>query len=82
MLHTETVSPELLDLIRKLCNEPLLKDFYLVGGTALSLQMGHRISTDIDLFTPNPFDAQTYASQLADRYQITRANIFPNTIMA
>ena len=39
MLHTETVSPELLDLIRKLINEPILKDFYLVGGTALSLQM-------------------------------------------
>jgi predicted nucleotidyltransferase component of viral defense system len=27
-----------------------LKDFVLVGGTALSLQIGHRISIDIDLF--------------------------------
>ncbi len=27
-----------------------LKDFYLVGGTALSLQWGHRISEDIDMF--------------------------------
>jgi predicted nucleotidyltransferase component of viral defense system len=27
------------------------KDFRLVGGTALSLQIGHRISVDIDLFT-------------------------------
>ncbi len=27
-----------------------LKEFYLVGGTALSLQWGHRISEDIDMF--------------------------------
>lgn len=30
---------------------PILSDFRLVGGTALSLQLGHRISEDIDLFT-------------------------------
>lgn len=82
MLHTETVSPKLLDLIRKHCNEPLLKGFYLVGGTALSLQMEHRISTDIDLFTPDPFDAQNFANQLVYRYRITRSTIFPNAIMA
>jgi hypothetical protein len=27
------------------------KDFHLVGGTALSLHLGHRMSADIDLFT-------------------------------
>lgn len=27
------------------------KDFYLAGGTALALQMGHRISVDFDLFS-------------------------------
>ena len=30
---------------------PEMEQFRLVGGTALSLQLGHRISTDIDLFT-------------------------------
>ncbi|MGZ3837321.1 MAG: nucleotidyl transferase AbiEii/AbiGii toxin family protein [Flavisolibacter sp.] len=28
-----------------------LSAFNLVGGTALALQAGHRISVDIDLFT-------------------------------
>lgn len=28
-------------------------EFYLVGGTALALQIGHRISVDFDLFSPN-----------------------------
>lgn len=29
-------------------------DFYLAGGTAVALQLGHRISVDFDLFTPAP----------------------------
>ncbi len=35
---------------------PLLDPFFLVGGTALALQLGHRTSIDLDLFTPEPFD--------------------------
>lgn len=31
------------------------QDFRLVGGTALSLQLGHRMSVDIDLFTDAPY---------------------------
>lgn len=31
-------------------------DFYLVGGTAIALHLGHRRSIDFDLFTDNPFD--------------------------
>lgn len=31
------------------------KDFYLVGGTSLALQRGHRLSIDIDLFTCIPY---------------------------
>jgi hypothetical protein len=28
-----------------------IQDFYLAGGTALALQIGHRISTDLDWFS-------------------------------
>lgn len=30
---------------------PLAADFYLAGGTALALRLGHRISLDLDLFS-------------------------------
>jgi hypothetical protein len=50
MLQTQTVVPELLELLKKLMKEELFKQFFLVGGTALSLQIGHRNSIDIDLF--------------------------------
>lgn len=35
---------------------PALEQFYLVGGTALALQLGHRLSIDLDMFTPQAFD--------------------------
>jgi predicted nucleotidyltransferase len=50
-LHFNTVSPLLQDVLEFLMQRPELAKFRLVGGTSLSLQLGHRISTDIDLFT-------------------------------
>jgi hypothetical protein len=51
MLHEGCVSEGLLALVRKLEKEEVFKDYFLVGGTALALQIGHRKSDDIDLFT-------------------------------
>ena len=31
-------------------------DFYLAGGTALALQIGHRVSVDFDLFSAKPLE--------------------------
>ena len=50
MLQTQTVVPELLELLKKVMSEELFKDYFLVGGTALALQIGQRNSIDIDLF--------------------------------
>ena len=54
-LHYQTVSPVLVDCLHKLMAHPAFKDFYLVGGTSLALQRGHRLSIDIDLFTCVPY---------------------------
>lgn len=50
MLQTQTVVPDLLELLNKLMHEKLFSPFNLVGGTSLALQLGHRNSVDIDLF--------------------------------
>lgn len=34
----------------------VLDDFYLAGGTGLALQFGHRLSLDLDFFSPEIFD--------------------------
>lgn len=51
MLFYSTVDPLLKSILLQLMAADEFKEFRLVGGTALSLQLGHRISIDIDLFT-------------------------------
>jgi nucleotidyltransferase AbiEii toxin of type IV toxin-antitoxin system len=36
---------------------PEFRQFNLMGGTALALQIGHRISIDLDLFTHDEYDS-------------------------
>jgi predicted nucleotidyltransferase component of viral defense system len=50
-MYWNTVSPLLKQVLNDLMNEELFSLFRLVGGTSLSLQIGHRMSVDIDLFT-------------------------------
>ena len=50
MLFLKTIEPQTLSLLKRLQALPELADTRLVGGTALALQFGHRISVDLDLF--------------------------------
>lgn len=50
-LKRNTVNSNLRDYLEVLMKSSVFSDFRLVGGTALSLQLGHRISIDIDLFS-------------------------------
>ncbi len=52
MLHIETVEPRAFSVLNQLMNMPELKDFSLVGVTALSLFYGHKRSVDLDFFSP------------------------------
>ncbi len=47
-MHLEALKSEQKKIFQKLNEFP---DFYLAGGTALALQIGHRISVDFDLFS-------------------------------
>jgi hypothetical protein len=71
MLHTTTVEPDTLSLIQSLQSKPYTQDFLLVGGTALALQLGHRTSTDIDLFTTLRFDPVELLTMLRTEYNIS-----------
>lgn len=56
-IYKNTVSELLWEVLLKLMTLDELKTFRLVGGTSLSLLLGHRISVDIDLFTDAPYDS-------------------------
>lgn len=57
MLHYNTVVPLLKETLELLMSAREFSEFRLVGGTALSLYRGHRMSIDIDLFTDANYDS-------------------------
>ena len=61
-LHWNTVKPILKEVLTVLMHEKLFNPFSLVGGTSLSLQLGHRMSDDIDLFTDEPYGSLDFAA--------------------
>jgi hypothetical protein len=56
MVHLNTIDPPLYKVLLDFCRFPEMSGFSLVGGTALSLQIGHRRSDDLDFFTDRSFD--------------------------
>ncbi len=56
MLYKNTVEKRTLELLIKLQSNPEFSNFYLAGGTALALQIGHRKSIDLDFFSLHDFD--------------------------
>jgi Nucleotidyl transferase AbiEii toxin, Type IV TA system len=68
MLHYETVEPDTLSVLNNLLELPDLQDFALVGGTALSLLYGHRISFDLNLFSSKPFDNEVLVRALQSQF--------------
>ena len=59
------------------------KDFYLAGGTALALQIGHRDSMDFDFFTNKDIDTQYFfkqIKQLFNGYKILKIQEEKNTL--
>ena len=60
--------------------DKILKAFILVGGTALTLQINHRLSIDFDLFTDIDFNAVDLAEYLQSEYAFEADYITKNTV--
>ena len=84
MLHKDPslISPHTFQLIQQLQSLPELTGFYLVGGTSLALQLGHRNSVDIDLFTQTDFEDNEIIALLKTRYKTEEIFRRKNTIIA
>ena len=81
MLQTSTVKESTLELLKRLQAEPLLATTRLVGGTALSLQIGHRESEDLDLFSVEPLEGMLVQQMLVDKYGFVPTVIAENTLI-
>ncbi len=59
----------------------LTAPFYLAGGTAAALHLGHRISVDLDFFGPEPFDSAQLAAQLSDLGKFRLERLAEDTLL-
>lgn len=63
-MHEEVLPAGTRDVFQRLAKSGIVNNAYLAGGTNIALQLGHRISRDLDFFTPTKFDERALAQQL------------------
>lgn len=72
-MHRETLAPETRRVLEKISKQSFIKDFYLVGGTALALHFGHRESVDLDFFSAQDFSLEKLKKEISTlgQYRLT-----------
>lgn len=63
-MHDEILDPTKRRVLELQSSVVHQQGFFLAGGTALGLRLGHRTSRDLDWFTARPFDAKMLAKEL------------------
>ncbi|MBI3634451.1 MAG: nucleotidyl transferase AbiEii/AbiGii toxin family protein [Candidatus Yonathbacteria bacterium] len=74
MLHFETITTAMQDVARSIF-ENFDAGYYLAGGTALALHIGHRKSVDLDYFTAKPIDTLALKKNIGDVFPLVKVEI-------
>ena len=64
--HPEVLPGATKRLLPALVKTPFISRFYLAGGTGLALQLGHRISGDLDFFSQEEFSEPLLIQKLSE----------------
>ena len=70
MLHLKTIHTDTFELLQELSATEHLSAFALAGGTSLALQLGHRISIDLDFLSTQEFDSNALLETLNVQFDI------------
>lgn len=80
-MHYEILNKKRKNILPLLAE--LQDDFYLAGGTALALHLGHRESADLDFFTQKDIDTAKLTEKLKEifkNYKFTKIQEEKNTL--
>jgi hypothetical protein len=72
-MYLNVLSQEQLAIVPLIQN--FKREFYLVGGTAIALQIGHRMSIDFDLFKSTKLNTKRILDKIGQskhKYTVTR----------
>lgn len=84
-LHFEILPPAQRELLEKLAKHSVFlaeKGFYLAGGTALALQLGHRQSLDFDFFSTEKGLSEQTQEWLRSFSAVVLRDMDPDTLHA
>lgn len=73
-LHTSVIASRAYRMLKEVMQDSDFNDFYLAGGTALALQLGHRMSEDLDLFSNKGFKSNLTDVKFRDAKVISKHN--------
>lgn len=68
--------------MKSLMEKDYLEQFVLVGGTSLALQIGHRKSIDLDMFSVSDVDTDLLLDRLKEDYSVTEKVKTPGALIA
>jgi predicted nucleotidyltransferase component of viral defense system len=74
----ETVSSSMHELLAWMGRQPFTARFYLAGGTALALQLGHRRSADLDFFSETDQVHAHTRQELIQAFSARKAEVIEN----
>ena len=80
--HSNVIPASTEATMRALRDAQLLDRFYLAGGTGLALQFGHRLSLDLDFFSPEHFDEEALIQRMQPLRGFAVAQKAPFTLHA
>ena len=71
-MHKEAINKSTQRVLAKITGQ-IGSGFYLAGGTALAIQLGHRLSIDLDWFSASDFHRNTLREMLSreGRFELT-----------
>lgn len=81
-MFTETLSQSTRSNLEILKKAGVVSSFYLAGGSAVALYLGHRLSFDLDFFTSEPFPAGELILRMSNQGELKVIERSANTILA
>jgi hypothetical protein len=63
-MFVQTLPGDAQHLLKRLGLLPTVAPFYLAGGSAVALHLGHRVSVDLDFFSPDDYDVEPLIQDL------------------
>lgn len=79
-MHPKVLKSEGWTIVRKLVAAGTLDRWTLAGGTGLAIQIGHRVSDDLDFFRPGPFEPEPTAEALGGIGRVHVQSLAPGTL--